>query len=281
MKKEPGKQVARTNANLRLMVALDRGTTEHYLDAALYDHEYKRRRDDVRHYLELAEKTEGPILELGCGTGRLLVPLVRADHQVTGVDLSSAMLARCRERLAKLSAAARGRAELVEGDFRHVELRRRFPLIVCPFNAFMHLYERRDVERFLASVKRHLSKGGLFAFDVMNPDLKWLSRDPRKRWARTSFCHPTTGKRMTYSTDLSWDGALQIAFMRIYYEDQTPDAKRRRSKVVHLSHRYFFPLELEALLHYNGFVIEQAAGDFSGSPLCSESEEQVYLCRVA
>jgi SAM-dependent methyltransferase len=270
--------LART-ANPRLMWALDRGTTEHYEDAALYDHEYKRRREDVRHYLRLAANTRGPILELGCGTGRLLLPLVRAGYHVMGVDLSTSMLTRCRDRLAKLPDSARARAELIEGDFRHLTLRRRFSLIVCPFNAFMHLYERPDIERFLAVVKRHLQPGGLFAFDVLNPDLKWLSRDPTRRWSRTRFRHPATGEPMMYSTDVSWDGALQIAFMRIYYESLSTGRQRRRAKVVHLSHRYFFPLELEALLHYNGFAVEQVAGDFSGHPLSSESEEQVYLCR--
>jgi SAM-dependent methyltransferase len=261
----------------RLREALHAGTLEHYLDAALYDHEYKRRKDDVRFYRALADEVATELLELGCGSGRLLLPLARDGHRVTGVDLSAAMLARLRERLDQAPADVRARVTLHRADFRSLALRRRYPLIVCPFNAFMHLYTRTDVEQFLAAVKRHLRKDGLFVFDVMNPDLRWLSRDPDKRWARTRFRHPTTGERMIYTTNLVWDGPLQIAFMRIYY---AKDKARAREQVVQLTHRYFFPLELEALLHYNGFRIERHDGDFDGQPLTTESEQQVLHCRL-
>ncbi len=265
----------------RLAAALAAGTSEHYEDAALYDHEYKRRRDDVRWYQALAARELGKpdgkraILELGCGSGRTLVPLLKDGWRMVGVDSSAAMLARCRERVARLGADAASRYELHRADFRALALGRRFPLIICPFNAFMHLYRRDDVERFLAVVRAHLAPGGLFAFDVLNPDLAWLSRDPHKRWARTRFRHPKTGKLAYYSTSLSYDAALQIAFMRIYYEP----AGGGRTRVVRLTHRQFFPLELEALLHYNGFTVEAHEGGFDGSALVPESEEQVLRCR--
>jgi SAM-dependent methyltransferase len=269
----------------RLAAALAAGTTDHYLDAALYDHEYRRRRDDVRYYRELAGEIGGPVLDLGCGTGRLLVPLVRAGIEVVGVDASAPMLGRCRERLARLGVTE---VELHRADFRQLALGRRFPLVVCAFNTFMHLYERRDVERFLAVVRAHLAPDGVFAFDVMHPDMKWLSRDPDKRWARTRFRHPTTGERQIYSTSLSYDSALQIAFMRIFYEPAEAPASprkkrvsRRRELVVHLAHRYFFPRELEALLHYNGFRIERHDGDFDGTPLEPGSDQQVLRCRLS
>jgi SAM-dependent methyltransferase len=261
-----------------LRAALAAGTREHYLDAALYDHEYHRRRDDVRYYRRLAAALPpaAEVLELGCGTGRLLIPLLRDGRHVTGVDLAVPMLQRLEERLGRLPAPVRARATLVHADFRRLALGRRFALVVCPFNAFMHLYTRGDVEQLLAVVRRHLRPGGLFAFDVMNPDLAWLSRDSTRRWARTRFRHPTTGAKMVYSTNLVYDAALQIAFMRIYYQ---PEAGTRE-RVVRLTHRYFFPLELEALLHHGGFTVEAQDGDFEGAPLETESESQVLRCRL-
>jgi SAM-dependent methyltransferase len=262
----------------RLAAALAAGTSEHYEDAALYDHEYKRRRDDVRWYRALAARELGKpdgkrtILELGCGSGRTLIPLLRDGWRVVGVDASATMLARCEARLARVPDA---RVELVRADFRALALGRRFPLVICPFNAFMHLYSRDDVERFLAVVRAHLAPGGLFAFDVLNPDLAWLSRDPTRRWARTRFRHPRTGKLGYYSTSLTYDAALQVAFMRIYYEP----AKGGRTRTVRLTHRQFFPLELAALLHYNGFAVEAHEGGFDGGALVPESEEQVLRCR--
>jgi len=276
----------------RLASALRAGTEEHYRDALLYDHEYKRRRDDVRLYTALADRVCGapsraaggrrprPCLELGCGTGRLLLPLVRAGHTVTGVDLSRSMLARCRARLATAGAQAAARATLVRADFRTLRLpprTPRFPLVVCPFNAFMHLYTRDDVERFFSSVRRYLEPGGTFAFDVMNPDLAWLSRDSSKRYARTRFRHPRTGERMIYETNLVYDAPLQIAFMRIFYRREHG---RSRERTVRLTHRYFYPLELEALLDHAGFEVLDHHGDFAGGALTTESEFQVLRCRL-
>lgn len=260
------------------------GTREHYLDAELYDHEYRRRREDLRYYRALAcEAIAGapevgtlPLLELGCGTGRLLVPLVRDGHQVVGIDNQPAMLARCATRLERLPVVVRRRAELRRADFRAFDLHRRFRLILCPFNGLMHLYSRQDVERLLACVRGHLAPGGRFAFDVMNPDLKWLSRDPKRRWSRTRFRHPRSGQPMIYSLTQVYDGALQIAFMRIFYQ---PVGGRARPRLVRLTHRQFFPVELEALLHYNGFEIERRDGDFEGGEFRAESEQQVCVCR--
>src|SRR5207248_3044709 len=118
----------------------------------------------------------------------------------------------------RLARIKNHRVTLQRADFRSLALGRRFPLILCPFNAFQHLYTRDDVERFLTGVRRHLRPSGRLVFDLMNPDLAWLSRDPRRRWARTRFRHPVSWERLVYSTDLTYDGALQIAFMRIYYE---------------------------------------------------------------
>jgi SAM-dependent methyltransferase len=268
--------VPRTDDEIRAAIA--RGAREHYVDAELYDHEYRRRRFDVRWYRGLAEELDaGELLELGCGSGRLTVPLARDGRRVVGVDLSADMLKRLGERLEHTSAAVRARVEVRRADFRSLALHRRFPLVICPFNTFMHLYTRDDVERFLAVVRAHLRRGGTFAFDVMNPDLRWLSRDPERRWARTKFRHPRTGEPMIYTTNLLWDGPLQVAFMRIFYARA---GRPRDESVVALTHRYFFPLELEALLHYNGFRVEHRYGDFDGAELETASEQQVLVCRA-
>src|SRR5207244_8029699 len=101
------------------------GTREHYDDPALYDFEYRRRRADVNHYRRLAgELASGaPLLELGCGTGRLLAPLCRDGHRVVGLDLSAAMLARARARADGLPRSAKGRALLLRADMRDFSLR--------------------------------------------------------------------------------------------------------------------------------------------------------------
>lgn len=267
------------------------GTSEHYQDAALYDHEYRRRRRDLHHYRRVCHEVGGAsgaaVLELGCGTGRLLVPLLRDGHRVVGVDRERPMLARCQERLSRLPPRTRARARLIQADFRELPVTDdnpgRFPVILCPFNAFMHLYSRADAERFLHQVRAHLAPGGLFAFDVLNPDLSWLVRSPERRWSRTRFRHPTTGQTLIYTTNHSYDQATQVNAVRIYYDapdPRDPAAPPRAVQVVHLAQRQYFPAELEALLHYNGFALEGRAGDFDGGAFTSDSSEQVIRARV-
>ena len=222
----------------------------------------------------------GHILELGCGTGRLTLPLARDGHHVTAVDASPAMLARLRARLARAPAAVSGRVHAVAGDLRDftVPARPRFPLALAAFNVLEHLYTRVELAACLGALRRHLAPGGAFAFDVQLPDLAWLLRDPSRRWARTRFTHPRTGERLLYSTNHDYDPISQIALIRIYYDPVDGDGPGR---VVQLSQRKYFPAELEALLAAGGFVTEERWGDFDGQPLGPAAESQVVLTRAS
>src|SRR5436190_21884809 len=95
-------------------------------DALLYDWEYRRRRDDVLFYRTLADERGGPILDLGCGTGRLTVPLLRAGHVVVGIDRAPAMLARAAARVARLAPRVRRRALVLRADLRQLPAAGRF-----------------------------------------------------------------------------------------------------------------------------------------------------------
>ena len=252
------------------------GTREHYEDAALYDHEYRRRRVDVNFYRALASEIgAAPMLELGCGSGRLLVPLVRDGRRVVGADRSLTMLRAAAARLSRVGRRAVN-AQLLRADFRDLPVGgNRFELVLCPFNTLQHLYTREDFERFLASARRAIAPGGRLAFDVMNPDVEWLSRRPDKRWARTRFRHPTTREVLHYSTNHVYDRATQINYIRIYYSPEGGGPER----VVRLTHRMFFPAEIEALLHYNGWRLLERYGDFGWGPLEQGSEQQVCIAR--
>ncbi len=257
--------------------AVDLGAREHYRDAALYDHEYRRRRDDVRHYVALARRLVGDggrILELGCGSGRVTVPLARAGYQVTALDHEPAMLAALAARRARLPAAVAARITPVTGDLRTFALGRRFDLVIAAFNVVEHLYTRVEVDACFGAARRHLRPGGHFAFDVQLPDPAWLVRDPSRRWARTRFTHPVTGEPLVYSTNHDYDPVSQIVVIRIYY---TPTG-RGRERVVVLSQRKFFPAELEALVAHAGLRLVERHGDFGGGPLGPGSESQVMLC---
>ena len=262
--------------------AVDAGSREHYDDPVLYNYEYRRRRDDVAFYRQLAEELvppPGPILDLACGSGRVTVPLARAGYQVVALDASAPMLAEARRRLSRQGRAVRERVTFVEGDMRDFDLGQRFPLVVMAFNSFEHLYTRVEVEACLARVRDHLEDGGALVFDVQNPNLRWLTRDPEKRWARTRFTHPGEKRRYLYTSNHDYDAVSQIAIIRMYYQplDSAGDPDGEERCIV-LSQRKFFPAELEALLFHNGFKVLARFGDFAGDPLHDDCDSQVVLC---
>ncbi len=260
-----------------LLDDVDPGSREHYGDPALYDYEYRRRRSDVTFYRELARKrlgAGGRILELGAGTGRVTIPLARDGHHVVALDQSPGMLAGLTARVQKLPAAVRDRIAIVQGDLCSFRTAGRFPLVIAAFNVLEHLYTRGEVQACLARVAAHLAPGGAFVFDVQLPDLAWLIRDSHKRWAKTRFTDPTTGRAMLYSTNHVYDPVSQIVLIRIYYD---PADGRGAGRVIRLSQRKFFPAELEALAAHAGFRVAERFGDFFWAPLDGRSESQVLV----
>lgn len=260
---------------------VDAGSREHYADAALYDYEYRRRRADVTFYRELARRRlggPGRILELGAGSGRVTIPLARDGHEVVAIDQSRAMLDALRARKAKLPAAVGNRITPVAGDLCTFEAPGKFPLVIAAFNVLEHLYTRGELDACLRQILAHLAPGGAFAFDVQMPDLAWLTRDPERRWAKTRFTDPSTGRAMFYSTNHDYDPVNQIVLIRLYYDPAEGKGPRR---VVKLTQRKYFPAELEALISHAGMRVAARYGDFFWAPLDGAAESQVVVCERA
>jgi SAM-dependent methyltransferase len=257
--------------------AAESGSRALYEFPRYYDHAYRAHTRDIAFYVAQAQRSRGPVLELGAGTGRITLPLLRAGVQVTAVDQSEPMLARARERMARLRAADRARVHLVRADLRQLKLNERFALVIAPFNLFMHLYERSAVERALEVVRRHLRPDGRFVMDVLMPDLGVLRRDPARFYRCRPVFDPSDGHRYAYAESFDYAAATQIQTVQMHFQRlDKPDVERKTP----LSLRYFFPEELLALLHYNGFTVLQRYGDFAGGELGPDSESQVIVARA-
>src|SRR5687768_10167883 len=145
---------------------------------ALYDAvpAYEARRD-VAFYVQHAGAAGGDVLEIGCGTGRVLLPMARAGATVTGLDGSREMLARCRSKVAAEPAATRARVTLVAGDATDFDLGRSFRLVVAPFRILQQLVTIEEQLGCAISVARHLEPGGRFILDVFNPSFAAMTSD--------------------------------------------------------------------------------------------------------
>ena len=257
---------------------IQRGAVAHYEDAVYYDLAYKRRRHDVRFYVAMAEQYGGPVLELGVGTGRVALATARAGVEVVGIEPVAAMLEHARTQAKGLPLAAQEKLSLRKGDARTLRLKRRFPLVTAPFNVFMHLYTRSDVERALRTVAEHLTPHGRFVFDVSMPDLHAMTRTPGRLYKGPSVTHPSSGKRYEYFEAFEYEPVRQVQMVSMVFQN-TAELNDMRSAP--LSQRQFFPQELEALLHYNGFRVEHVWGDFDKSPLGVDSESQLIVAKRA
>ena len=260
-----------------LQKRIARGAVAHYEDAAYYDLAYKRRRDDVRFYVEEARRANGPVLELGAGTGRVALPVAESGVEIVAVEPVPAMRAHAKEKRSSLPSSLARNLSLRAGDMRSVRLRRRFPLIIAPFNVFMHLYTRADVERALTTVRQHLAPGGRFIFDVLMPDLRAMVRDPGRLYRAPAVTHPVSQQRYDYFEAFSYDALRQVQLVSMVFQSQQ-DLSDLRS--LPLSQRQFFPEELLALLHYNGFAVDARYGGFAREPLRDESDSQILVTRA-
>lgn len=261
--------------------ALRWATDAHYEDAERYDRTYRLRRHDVAFYREMAAEHGGPVLELGVGTGRVAIAIARDGHEVFGLERMAPMLAKLRARLATEPAAVKDRIELVRGDIRRFRFpRRRFPLVIAPFNVLMHLYRREELESMLASVKAHLAPRGVFVLDVRMPDIRSFTRDPERAFKCPRLKDPSDGSVWETAELFQYDAVTQVQMITSTFKEAEPaEGMPPRVYVKPLAHRQFFPQELELLLHYNGFSIVERWGDFERGPQHVDCETQIVVAR--
>jgi SAM-dependent methyltransferase len=233
---------------------------------------------DLPLYLELAAEG-GRVLEVACGTGRVLVPLARAGQRVVGVDASPHMLALAREKLAATGPEVAARAELVQGDMRSFDLGRSFDLAVIAVKSFGYLLDRRDQLRALATVAAHLRPGGLLALDLLNPTLGWLGAPPGS--VRQDLVHADADQGITVArteTMVSTDLAAQVRVIRSAYEVVAADGSLTK-RFVEWPLRFTYRFEAEHLLERAGFAIEGVYGDYRRQPYTADAPTLLLLAR--
>lgn len=234
------------------------------------------KRGDVEFYLARAKEIGGPVLELGCGTGRILLPTARAGIAITGIERSSEMLDQCRAMLSAEPAEVQKRVSIHSNDVRHFSLDSSFVLVTAPFRVMQLLPEIDDQLACLECVHRHLSPGGRFVFDVFNPNFRALVTDRSEEAEDTPHTAMPDGRVMRRTRRVSvvnWiDQVSDIEL--IYYVSDSPDSPAERH-VQSLRMRWFGRDELYHLLARAGFTVETIDGDFEGGSLHDESPEIV------
>jgi SAM-dependent methyltransferase len=258
------------------------GYDEYPFVAEFYDYVVPYRdRQDVDFFVELAQQSEGPTLEIGCGTGRVLIPTARAGIEIVGLDSSPSMLAICREKLGREPLEVRAKAELVEGDMRQFDLARAFRLVTIPFRPFQHLISVEDQLACLSTICRHLVAGGRLVLDLFNPSLPHLADDRfLEDWNREPpFTMPDGRKVLRRHHILARDFFKQTQDVELIYRVSYPDGREERL-VSRYTMRYLFRYEAEHLLARAGYEVEDVYADFDKSPFGSKYPgELIFVAR--
>jgi len=164
------------------------GHEEYKHTAEFYDEVYERvRSKDADFYVQYSRLAAGRTLELGCGTGRILLPIAISGCDITGLDLSPYMLAKCRAKLSEQPSEVQRRVQLIEGNMASFVTGQQYSLVTTPFRAFQHLISVEQQQSCLGCIHQHLTSGGLWIVDVFNPFPPALVDSPKYRTEREEF----------------------------------------------------------------------------------------------
>ena len=245
--------------------------------AEIYDYQTQGIGGDVEFWTDLSRSAGANVLELACGTGRVVIPLARAGVQVTGLDISPYMLEVARRKLSNEPRDVIERVGLVEGDMRSFELGRTFGLVFVAFRSFQALLTRADQRACLECSARHLKRGGLLALHVFNPRLSRLTAETPVHEEREDFEGPD-GMHVSWSGETTYDFAEQILRSVWRYQRTAADGTVTESEHV-LKLHYFFRFEMEWMLEACGFEVETLYGGFDRSPFAADSSEMIFVAR--
>lgn len=258
-------------ARAQLQATRPEGVLSPYDSSDLYDL-VAPRDDAMEAFYRDSALAKGPrLLELACGTGRFAVPLAKAGLEVTGIDVSEAMLAKARQ----AAEEQRVEIELLQLDMRDFNLDRQFETAMIAANSIMHLLTADDFRRFFTSVARHLVPGGRLLLDCFVPSVTLLSH-PGQRQLMSTVQHPDLGE-VSIEEVINYDPLTQVADTSWFWSTKSvPDFH-----VTQFSLRSIFPQELPLLLETNGFRLVDRFGDFQRGPFATGSRRQVCVCEIS
>ena len=239
---------------------------------------------DVQFYIEEARQADTPVLEIGCGTGRILLPMAEAGCAVVGLDHAPAMLALTRQKLAARSPETQERVELIEGDMRDFALGKRFGLITIPYRAFLHLTTSRDQRRALTCIRKHLTDNGHLVFNIFDPNIEMIASHLGLEGSclqkDSEFIHPRNGNRVIVWITRHYDMDRQMLEQDTIFEelDDTGHVISKTYRPLRL--RYIYRHEMRYLLELCGFKVEELYGDFRRRPF-RYGQEQIWVARRA
>lgn len=261
---------------------MKRSPSTYEVSAKYYDAAYAVKADliDLPFYLELAKKSGGPVLEIGCGTGRVLLPIARAGIEVHGVDNSKAMLGVLKKRVASEGPSVRRRVHVHRGDMRKFRLKKRFALVMFPFRPLQHMHTLEDQLAALRTAAFHLDRGGRLAFDVFYPKYEMIFSGIGQEFPEMEW--PAAGKpgmivRRFFRKD-SVDKIKQAIYITFLYRTYQGDSIVQEESERLVMTYYTYP-HLQALFALAGLEPVAEWGSFAKTPIDNHADQLIFILK--
>ena len=244
--------------------------------APFYDWENARTlgRRDVPFWRRLAAETGGSMLELGCGTGRIAIPLGKAGARIIGIDRSDAMLARARRRVVRGKLTRR--VKLVRGDIRHLPFpAQAFDAVIAPYGVLQSLLRERDLAATLTAVHGAVRPGGTFGIELVADLPAW--EEYRKRISLRGWKARRGGAHVTLVETVRQDRARRLTI----FDQEFTERRGRQRRICRfaLTFRTLTVPQMVRRLEKAGFEISALLGDYRGGPWDPRAEVWMILAR--
>ncbi|MED4583470.1 methyltransferase domain-containing protein [Brevibacillus choshinensis] len=248
-----------------------------YQWADYYDLTQRGISGDVDFYLDQAKQAGGKVLELGCGTGRISIPLAQAGIDVTGLDLSQEMLEKAKQKASE--SGDTDSLHLMQGDMRNFDLGQTFSLIMIPFRSFLHLLHIQEQMKALSCIRKHLAPGGKFVMNVFVPKINHFYEENEKMSLRGTY-RLDDGEEVAMWDYTRYDHFQQLCEVTRIYERSDAKGLVKERVTGRFNLRYIFPAELHHLFRLNGFKVTQRYGTFAKTAFDANSSEFIVVAEV-
>jgi cyclopropane fatty-acyl-phospholipid synthase-like methyltransferase len=250
--------------------------SDYDLIAPFYDIEHAQFDEDVHMYRNFAELRGSPLLELACGSGRLLLPLARDGYEITGVDNSTSMLKLAQGALQRAGLAER--CKLVQQDMCMMRLGQKFRLAFAALGSFAHLSTRKQQQQALAAIRAHLAPGGLFILDISNADARYMEGLSGQLLHQGTW-RQQDGTLLTHFVSPASSTTQHLLDLTHFYDVHSQAGPVQRT-IINTRLYLFERTELELLLEHAGFVIKEVYGDHDLGPYEHESPRMIFLAEA-
>lgn len=247
--------------------------SDYELIAPFYDIEHAHFDEDLDMYQKFAEMGYGPVLELACGSGRLLIPLAREGYELTGVDTSKEMLLLAQQHLEQAELAAY--VTLVQQDMCTLHLPQKFRLAFVALGSFGHITSRKAQLQALAAIRAHMTTGGTFIIDISNADARYMENLSGQLLHQGTW-RQDDGTMLTHFVSPASSQTKHLLELTHFYDQHKQAGAVARTAIT--THLYLFERsEMELLLEKAGFVVKDVYGDYDMNLYTLESNRMIFI----